>query len=84
MCLSSESISWCEYIRYLGIDDLAGIYFKIDSDIVKRKFYASVNAILSNSFNQDDLLRLYLLESYCLPVLQYGMSVIKLTNMQLR
>ena len=26
MCLSRESISWCESIRYLGIDVLAGTY----------------------------------------------------------
>jgi len=71
------------HINNLGVDVLAGTYFTIDSDIVKRKFYASANAILCNSFNQNDLLRRYLLDSYCLPVLQYNMSVIKLTDMQL-
>ena len=56
----------------------------MDTDIVRRKFFASSNAILSNSVHQDELLRLNLMECYSLPILQYCVAVIKFTDTQLK
>jgi len=38
---------------HLGL--LSGPQFKIDSDVIRRKFYASANTVLANSFHQDDI-----------------------------
>ena len=55
----------------------------VDTNVIRRKFYASANTFLANSLHQDDIVRLHLVESYSLPVLQYRCSAIKLNNAQI-
>ena len=61
-----------------------GPCFKVDSDVIKRKLFASCNAVFNNSMHRLDLLRLQLSESYCLPVLQYCLGAITFSTSQLR
>jgi len=68
---------------YLGVTLLSEPQFKIDTDVIRRKFYGSANTVLANSFHQDDIVRLHLVESYCLPVIQYCCPAIKLNNAQI-
>jgi len=63
---------------------VSGPCFKVDIDVIKRKIFASCNAVLNNSVYQLDLLRLHLSESYCMPVLQYCLGAITSSNSQLR
>ena len=56
----------------------------MNTDIVRRKFFASCNANLSNSVHQAELLRLHLMEGYSLPILQYCVAAIKLTDTHLK
>lgn len=63
--------------------NISGPCFKIDIDVIKRKFFASCNAVLNNSVHQLDLLRLQLSESYCMPVLQYCLGAITFSKSQL-
>jgi len=77
--LSGSSVGWT---KYLSVTLLSGPQFKIDT-VIRRKFYSSANTVLANSFRQDDNVRLHLVESYCLPVLQYCCPAIKLTNAQI-
>ena len=72
MYIGSSTITWCNSIRCLGLNIESGSCFKVDTDIVRRKFFASCNAILSNSVHKAELLRLNLMECYSLPILQYG------------
>jgi len=60
----------------------AGLKMTLDIDIVKRKFYAACNSILSNSVYQSELIRLNLVESYCLPILTYCVAVWDLNKNQ--
>jgi len=55
---------------------------KVDIDVIKRKFFASCNTILSNCTGQTELVRLSLVESYCLPILQYCCDAYKLSIVQ--
>ena len=71
MLLGSNTISWCSSLKYLGLTLLSGQSVAVDDALIKRKFYASCNAILSNSIGQSELTRLFLLEAYCLPILTY-------------
>ena len=71
MVLGANTISWCKSFKYLGMTLLAGQSVVVDDSLIKRKFYASCNAILSNSTGQSELTRLFLLEAYCLPLLTY-------------
>ena len=54
----------------------------INVDLIKRKFFAACNCLLGNSIHRYEILKLYLQESYALPVLQYACSVISFTKSQ--
>ena len=52
-------------------------------NIIKQKFFPSCNCILSQAKSMVDLVKLQLLESYCLPILLYATAAVKLSNEQL-
>ena len=61
MYIGSSTITWCNSIRYLGVNIKPGSCFKVDTDIVRKKFFASCNVIFGNSVHQTELLRLNLM-----------------------
>jgi hypothetical protein len=83
MKLGGADILWVDSIKYLGVTVYAGVKMSVNLDIVKRKFYAACNSILCNSIHQSELIRLQLLESYCLPILSYCVAVWDLTKKQI-
>jgi len=86
MCLSGVSVGWTSCYKYLGVTFglLSGPQFKIYTDVIRRKLYAGANTVLANSLHVDHIVRLHLVESYCLPVLQYCYPAIKLSNVQIK
>jgi len=82
MHLGCNTITWCESFKYLGLCFNAGNSLRINIDVIKHKFFAACNSVLSNSRSLDELIQLQLQESFCLPLLQYGVSAIKLTSSQ--
>ena len=55
----------------------------VDVDRTVRKFYASANAILSQVQYSSEMLKLYLVETFCLSVLSYSRESLKFNNKQL-
>ena len=51
----------------------------IDINKVKQKFFSACNCILGNTKSLDDVLKLSLMESYCLPILMYCTAALKLS-----
>jgi len=41
-------VGWTSCYKYLGVTLLSGPQFKIDADVIRRKFYASANTVLAN------------------------------------
>jgi len=78
----SVHIEWCSSVKYLGVVLCAGSELIVDISAVSRKFYAAANSILCKTAGLDDLSRLHLLESYCLPVLTYAVAALKLCKAQ--
>jgi len=83
MTLGSADILWVDTIKHFGVTVHAGTKMIVDLDSVKCKFYAACNSILWNSIYQSELIRLQLLESYCLPILSYCVAAWDLTKKQL-
>ena len=83
MKLGRENISWSQTFKYLGITFVAGNYLSVDSNIIKRKFFAASNCILGNVNCLNDLIKLSLMESFCLPILLYATVAFKLSNAQI-
>ena len=67
------------YVLRVGII-LSSSSVIVDDTLIKRKFYAGCNTILSNSGGQSELTRLYLLEAYCLPILTYCTMAINVSQ----
>jgi len=82
MILGNETISWCDSFKYLGVSFLAGKSLRVNIDVVKHKFFAACNSILGNSHSLDEFFQLKLQESFCLPLLEYSLCAVRLTNSQ--
>ena len=82
MQLGSSFISWSSSFKYLGITFIGGKKLSVDVNVIKRKFYAACNCIFGKTCSLDEILRLSLQESYCLPVLEYATAAIRLSKYQ--
>ena len=83
MKLGSDSISWSNSFKYLGVCFSVSKKLFVDVSTIKQKNFASCNCILAQAKCMDDLVKLKLLESYCLPILLYATAAMKLTIEQL-
>jgi hypothetical protein len=54
----------------------------IKFEVIMLKFFAACNSVLGNSYSSDQLSQLKLQRSFCLPILHYGLCVVKLTVSQ--
>ena len=82
MSLGNEYIYWSESFKYLGVNFNSGLKLSVDICSIKRKFYVSCNCILGNTHSLDDMIKLNLMESYCLSILTYATVAMKLSNAQ--
>ena len=83
LTLGNMSLPWVESLEYLGICILKENQFRIDLSNVRRKFFTSVNNILSKCTYTSDIVKLSLMESYCLPILLYASESLYLPYSQL-
>ena len=84
MSLCGELIAWSNTFRYLGVDFVTGNNLTVNLNTVKRKFYAACNCILGNAGVLQDMIKLHLVESFCLPILSYATAALKLTMDQIK
>ena len=82
--LNGSSVEWMNSVKYLGIWICAGKYFHLDLSEVRRKFFMSVNSILSKCKYTNDIVKLQLLESHCLPILLYATECLVLPVSQIK
>ena len=81
--LGNDTISWSSSFKYLGVSFLTGKKLTVDINVIKRKFFASCNCILGNAKCLNDIIKLNLMESYCLPILLFATVAMNLSNDQL-
>src|SRR5207244_2509204 len=83
MNINNATIQRVAKVKYLGITIAKARKFTIDFSEIRRKFFASVNSILSKCKYASDLVKLELLEVHCLPVLLYAIDCLNLPHVQL-
>jgi hypothetical protein len=71
-------LPWVQRINYLGIQICCAKSFLVDFSDTRRKFFISVNSILSKCQFTSDMVKLQLLESHCLPILLYATESLNL------
>jgi hypothetical protein len=84
MLIGNQTIHWSQQIKYLGVWINAHKNFNVDLKESRHKFFMTLNCILSKTKFACDLVRLKLLESYCLTSLTYGIESGILDNRQLQ
>jgi len=57
-----------------------GPCLKVDVSYIKRKFYTSCNSVLSHCKSVDDIIKLTMVKSYCLPLLTHCLGALSLTR----
>ena len=57
---------------------LSGPSLSVDCSVIKRKFYAACNSIFYSCKHTDELIKLQIMKSYCLPLLTYCVGAIEL------
>ena len=83
MNINGSTINWVDRIKYLGVTIISAKVFSLDFSETRRKFYMSVNGILSKCKHVSDIVKLELMEKHCLPILTYSIECIKPTKIQL-
>ena len=76
-------ISWSENLKYLGVSFKASKTLTVDFASSRHKFYAAANSICSHTKYASEITKLFLVESYCLPLISYGCEVLKLNSYQM-
>lgn len=79
--LYGSDMHWKNEINYLGIKILAGRKWKINLQVVRQKYFRSLNGLFSkiNPNSPPDLL-LSLFNSFCVPILMYSLASVKPTK----
>src|SRR5579872_640421 len=76
--------AWTTTIKYIGVTFKAGIFLTLDNSTPMRRFYSSCNSIFHKSANIDEIAKLHLIESNCLPILTYALPTLKLLPDQMQ
>jgi hypothetical protein len=84
MSIGSQNVFWAKQIKYLGIYINSYKHFNVDLTECRRKFFISLNCILSKTKFACDLVKLKLIESYCLSSLLYCVEAGILDNNQVK
>ena len=83
MTLGNIPMQWVSKIKYLGIHFIAAKHFKVDFCDIRRKYFSSLNVILSKCRYASDPVKLQLIESQCLPILLYAIESLNLKRDEL-
>ena len=83
--LGTDVISWSENLKYMGIgiSFIAGKTLTVDFASSLCKFYAAANSICPHTKYTSEITKLFLVESYCLPLISYGCEALKLNSYQM-
>jgi len=84
MLLNNVPIEWVDNFKYLGVVFTTGNSLHVDCSYVKRKFYAACNAILVKCKYADDIIKLHLVKSFCLPLLTYCIGALDLPQYRVK
>lgn len=81
--IGQDTIHWNKNMKYLGVQFKSGHVLQTDNDTVVRKFYAAANAICSHVKFASEMSVLFLMETFCLPLLSYSCEALSYSKQQL-
>jgi hypothetical protein len=84
MKLGGEYLDWTTRTMYLGVKIQGGKALSFFTNNVKRSLFTACNCAFTSARNNDEIVHLSLPESYCRPILTYGVVAMTLTVYQYR
>ena len=82
LMLHNRPLEWTSKLKYLVIVIISGSPFSVCLDSVRKKYFAAINALNAHCKYVAEPVKLHLYESYCLPILLYGIDCINLSSQQ--
>ena len=77
--LNNTNLAWVNESKYLGVTLKAGLKFSCNWHLTKRKAYSALNSILGSLGNNPPIdVTLSLFQSFCIPILTYGLAALPL------
>ena len=80
LSLNGQAIDWTNEWVYLGVTLKSNKTFDCSINDRVKKFYKCANAIFRIDGRSNDMIMLQLVESHCVPILTYGIEVIRVLN----
>jgi hypothetical protein len=84
MVIGTKSLNWVPNITYLGVKFNANSSLQVDCYFVNRKFYSALHSVLNGCKYAAENVKLFLVKSYCLPILTYCIGALELSNASVR
>jgi len=84
LTVNGNSLQWTDKLKYLGVWLCSEKYFCIVLIEIRRKIFLAVNTILSKWKYTNEIVKLQLLESHCLPILLYATECLYLSTTQMK
>jgi hypothetical protein len=85
MTIGGLTVDWVNSFKYLGVTfNNNGTKINIDCHVVKRKFYSACNSVLSHCKRNNELVKLHLVKSFCLPLLTYCLGAIEIPRYRVK
>ena len=78
--IDGADIPWVHQWKYLGVTLQSGRKFGCSAKDKLASFYRALNSILRIDGRSDELVKLRLLETHCLPILTYGIEIIHIAD----
>ena len=82
--IGNDKLEWCTEFKYLGINFKSGKSLSVDLTECRRKFFSAANRILAKTKFCNEMVKLYLIENYCLPLLTYAIESLPIKDKQLK
>ena len=76
--LNSETVDWKCELKYLGVNLVSGNVLKFNLQTVRQKDFRAFNGLLSKIGTRSPMVTLSIIDSFCVPLLSYGVEVLKL------
>ena len=84
LMLDNSVLQWANKLKYLGVTIVSGRSFSVCLDRSRQKYFASANGLNAHCKFVFEIVKLQLFESYCLPILLYGVDCISLSKQQIQ
>ena len=86
MKLGDQFIEWVNTFKYLGVtfNSASSSGLHVDCNVIQKKFYAACNNILCHSRRNDQLVKVHLVKSFCLPLLTYCLGAIEIPRYKIK